>query len=43
MPGPSEGDKHLKVPPLPNTIAKALADLTQQMASLFACLEALES
>jgi hypothetical protein len=43
MPGPSEGDKHLKVPPPPDTIAKALADLTQQMASLFTCLEALES
>ena len=43
MTGPGEGDKQLKVPPPPNTIAKALADLTQQMVSLFACLEALES
>jgi len=29
------------VPPPSDTIAKALADLTQQMVSLFACLEAL--
>ena len=42
MTGPGEGDKQLKVPPPPNTIAKALADLTQQKASLFVCLEALE-
>jgi hypothetical protein len=31
------------VPPSPDPIAKVLADLTQQMASLFTRLEALET
>jgi hypothetical protein len=36
MPGSDEGDKQPKVPsmPLPDPIAKALADLAQQMVSL---------
>ena len=45
MPGSDEGDKQPKVPlmlPL-DPIAKALADLAQQKASLWAHLEALES
>ena len=43
MPGSDEGDKQPNVPPSPDPITKALADLTQQMASLFTRLEALES
>ena len=40
--GSDEGDKQPNVPPSSDPIAKALADLTQQMASLFVRLEALE-
>jgi hypothetical protein len=45
MLGSDEDDKQpKKVLPLPpDPIAKVLANLTQQMASLWACLEALKS